>query len=38
MLVSVFEKNNVNGSAQLAELLADEEYMLAEVSFPSALF
>ncbi|EFO26059.1 hypothetical protein LOAG_02422 [Loa loa] len=31
MLVTLFEKSDVNGSAQLVELLADEEYMLAEV-------
>lgn len=33
MLVTIFEKNDINGSAQLVELLADEEYMLAEVGF-----
>ncbi|MCP9257769.1 hypothetical protein DINM_001023 [Dirofilaria immitis] len=31
MLVTLFEKSDINGSAQLVELLADEEYMLAEV-------
>uniref|UniRef100_A0A8R1TRM4 Nuclear pore complex protein n=1 Tax=Onchocerca volvulus TaxID=6282 RepID=A0A8R1TRM4_ONCVO len=31
MLVTVFEKSGINGSAQLVELLADEDYMLAEV-------
>lgn len=33
MLVTLFEKSDINGSAQLVELLADEAYMLAEVSF-----
>lgn len=33
MLVTLFEKSDINGSAQLVELLADEEYMLAEVNF-----
>uniref|UniRef100_A0A915PRY1 Protein kinase domain-containing protein n=1 Tax=Setaria digitata TaxID=48799 RepID=A0A915PRY1_9BILA len=31
MLVTIFEKSDLNGSAQLVELLADDEYMLAEV-------
>uniref|UniRef100_A0A0R3RHK5 Nuclear pore complex protein n=1 Tax=Elaeophora elaphi TaxID=1147741 RepID=A0A0R3RHK5_9BILA len=31
MLVTLFEKSDVHGSAQLVELLADEEYMLAEI-------
>lgn len=32
MLITLFEKSDTNGSAQLVELLADEDYMLAEVS------
>ncbi|EJW78917.1 hypothetical protein WUBG_10172, partial [Wuchereria bancrofti] len=31
MLVTIFEKSDINRSAQLVELLADEEYKLAEV-------
>ncbi|VBB26558.1 unnamed protein product [Acanthocheilonema viteae] len=31
MLVTLFQKSGINGSAQLVELLADEEYMLAEI-------
>ncbi|CAG9530775.1 unnamed protein product, partial [Cercopithifilaria johnstoni] len=30
MLVTLFEKSDINGSAHLVELLADEDYMLAE--------